>query len=282
MRLVAALPLPALHALARFVGWLAFRVFPYREAVVRENLRKAFPEFDEAGLRPLMRDFYRGYAEVFVEIVKAARLPAAELRRRVRLHDLERIRAPLGTGQPVLLLAAHQCNWEWLLLAISLELGFPVDAAYKPLVDRWADREMLAIRSRFGCRLVPADEMLADVIRRRGVARAIALLADQEPVKSERKHWTRFLNRDSAFFLGAEEIARSLGYPVFFVTMRRTGRGIYEARIEPLAAAGERLPAGEITVRYARRVEQQIREAPADWPWSHKRWRLKKSLYGRS
>jgi lauroyl/myristoyl acyltransferase len=27
-------------------------------------------------------------------------------------------------------------------------------------------------------------------------------------------------------------------------------------------------------------VEDQIREFPADWPWSHKRWKLKKPLYG--
>ena len=48
-----------------------------------------------------------------------------------------------------------------------------------------------------------------------------------------------------------------------------------------LATAGEALGAGELTERYARRVEAQIRAAPADWPWSHMRWRLKKSLYGR-
>jgi lauroyl/myristoyl acyltransferase len=27
-------------------------------------------------------------------------------------------------------------------------------------------------------------------------------------------------------------------------------------------------------------VEKQIRDAPPDWPWSHKRWKLKKSVYG--
>jgi KDO2-lipid IV(A) lauroyltransferase len=48
----------------------------------------------------------------------------------------------------------------------------------------------------------------------------------------------------------------------------------------PLAGAGEQLPPGEFTTRYARLVEAQIREAPADWPWSHKRWKLKKPLYG--
>jgi lauroyl/myristoyl acyltransferase len=42
------------------------------------------------------------------------------------------------------------------------------------------------------------------------------------------------------------------------------------------------LRTGELTERYARLVEEQIHAAPPDWPWSHKRWRLKKSLYGKS
>jgi len=189
-------------------------------------------------------------------------------------------RGELERGTSVLLAGAHQCNWEWMLLALSLQLGFPLDAAYKPLINAWAEREMLAIRRRFGARMITADDLLADIIKRRDVVRAIAMIADQEPTKSEHKHWVRFLNRDSAFFMGLEEIARVTHYPVFFMTLRRTARGHYEMQFRPLAAAGERLAQGELTERYARLVEEQIRAAPADWPWSHKRWRLKKSLYG--
>ncbi len=102
------------------------------------------------------------------------------------------MQAYLAQGQSVLVVAAHQCNWEWMLLGLSLELGYPLDAAYKPLVDSWAEREMKKLRSRFGCRLIPAKELLADIIKRGKVTRAIAMVADQEPTTSEHKHWTRF------------------------------------------------------------------------------------------
>jgi KDO2-lipid IV(A) lauroyltransferase len=203
-----------------------------------------------------------------------------EIRRRVRIVNLEAPRALLAQGKSVLCVAAHQCNWEWMLLGFSLELGFPVDAAYKPLVDPWAEREMKTVRSRFGCRLIPAKELLPDIIKRRAVTRAIAMVADQEPTTSEHKHWTRFLNRDTAFYMGPEEIARVTRLPVLFIAMRRVSRGYYEMAFEPLSQLDEKLAPGELSERYARRVEQQIREAPADWPWSHKRWKLKKSVYG--
>jgi len=278
-RLVARIPLRALYGVAGFLGWLAFRVFPYRERLVRENLTRAFPDFDEARLRSVMRGYYLGFAQMLVEVIKSVTLPADEIRRRVRIVNLEAARTLLEQGQSVLLVAAHQCNWEWMLLALSIELGYPLDAAYKPLVDNWAEREMRKVRTRFGCRLVPAKDLLPDIIKRRGVVRAVALVADQEPTTSEHKYWTGFLNRDTAFYLGPEEIARVTGFPVFFVAMRRTARGHYEMQFEPLASAGQSLPAGALTERYAHRVEEQIRSAPGDWPWSHKRWKLKRSLY---
>jgi KDO2-lipid IV(A) lauroyltransferase len=280
LRLVAALPLRAMYAVAALLAWLAFRVFPYRQEVIRENLTIAFPELDEDGLRDLMRRYYASFAQVLVEIVKSVSWRPAQIHEHVQIANIELIRGPLAQGSPVLIVAAHQCNWEWFLLALSHELGYPLDAAYKPLINPWAEREMLKLRTRFGSRLVPADALLPDILRRRQIVRAICMVADQEPTKAEHKHWTRFLNRDTAFFVGAEEIARVTRYPVFFAAMRRTARGLYVMQFASLAAAGESTAPGELTERYAHVVEAQIRASPPDWPWSHKRWRLKKSLYG--
>jgi Kdo2-lipid IVA lauroyltransferase/acyltransferase len=278
-QLISRVPLAVLYGVAEVLGWLAFHVYPYRERVVRENLVKAFPQFDEAQLRAVIRRYYLGFAQMLVEIIKSVSMPADELRRRVRIVNLEAPRALLAQGQPVLLVAAHQCNWEWMLLALSLELGYPLDAAYKPLVDNWAEREMKKVRTRFGSRLVPAKELLPDILKRRGLVRAVAMVADQEPTTSEHKYWTHFLGRDTAFYMGFEEIARVTRFPVFFIAMRRRARGCYEMQFQPLTARGQRLPPGALTEAYARLVETQIRAAPPDWPWSHKRWKLKRSLY---
>jgi KDO2-lipid IV(A) lauroyltransferase len=274
VRAISRLPLSALHALSRLFAVLALKVFPYRPRVIDANLALAFPELDVSARERIKRDFYRGYGDVMVEIIKSATIDGAELDRRMELVGLETVRETLATGTPALLLAAHQCNWEWILLAISRHLGYPFDVAYKPLKNPWADREMFALRTRFGARLIPADKLTRDVIARRRVPRLIALVADQEPVDSDRRHWTRFLNRDSAFFMGGEVLVQRLGYPSFFCAIERTDRGCYRVRFEKLSEVGEVFGEGEFTERYARRVERQIHEAPPDWPWSHKRWRL--------
>jgi KDO2-lipid IV(A) lauroyltransferase len=273
-------PLAIWYPFARFIAFLAWKIFPYRRHVVVANLKASFPEWDDATRERVIRDYYRGFADVFVEVARSPRLAPEEVRERVKLLNPELVREATANGKPVLLMAAHQCNWEWLLLGFSTQLGLPVDAVYKPLKNPWAEREMFALRSRLGARPVVAEHLLTDILKNRNVPRGIAIIADQEPVSSERKHWLTFLNRDSAFFLGAEEIARTVRYAAVFAKIRRVARGHYEVEFVPLSAAGEQMSPGEFTARYARLVEELIRSSPADWPWSHKRWKLKKPLYG--
>jgi Kdo2-lipid IVA lauroyltransferase/acyltransferase len=280
VRLLAALPWWVMNPFADVLAWLAWRLVRVEQRSLRANLTASFPDFTEGQLQQLMRDYYRGFAQVLVEVIRSVHLSPEELRERVVLEGFEPVRDALASGTPVLLVAAHQCNWEWMLLGLSLELGYPLDAAYKPLVDGWAQREMLKARSRFGARLVPAQELLGDILRGGRTPRAIAMVADQEPRTSERRHWTRFMNRDTAFFMGAEEITRVTKFPAFFVGLKRTSRGHYTVSATPLTTPGEREPTGAVTERYARMVQAQIEASPADWPWSHKRWKLKKSLYG--
>ena len=278
IRWLALLPLGFWYAFARLLAWIAVRV-QHRGHVVQPSLQIAFPERDAQSIRQLTSEFYWGYAQVLVELVKSARLSRGELRRRIGVAGLEPLRQVLAGGRPVIVLAAHQCNWEWLLSGLCGELGYPVDAAYKPLKNPWGDRAMIAIRSRFGARMVPTKNLLGDMLARRKLARAIAIIADQEPVQSENMHWLRFLNRDSAFYTGPEEIARATRYPVWFLKIRRVSLGVYAAEAVPVWDAVEKLAPGELTERYAALAEQQIRAAPADWPWSHKRWKLQRNLY---
>lgn len=275
---ISRLPWGLLYAVGSCLALLAYRVARYRLDVVRGNIAGAFPELAPRARRRLERDYYRRLGELVAEVVKSATLSAEELDRRVTLRNLAAARGELDAGRSVLIVAAHQCNWEWLLLALTLKLGYPLDAAYKPLHGARSERLMRSIRTRFGGTLIPAKEILGRILSRRG-ARAIAMVADQEPVTSDYKWWTQFLNRSTAFYMGPEKIAQATRYAVLFASMRRIERGRYEVALEPLLAARAPLEAGALTERYARRVEAQVRASPQDWTWSHRRWKLRRPVY---
>lgn len=279
LRALSLLPFRFWYAVSDVLVWIAEHFASYRRHVVDAQLKQSFPQLDEAALKRIRVGFYRNFADTLVELFRWPRLTPDDFREIVKLEGVEHARRHLDAGQSVLLLASHNANWEWMLMSLSLELGYPLDAAYKPLHNGWSDRLFLQLRSRFGARMVPAKLLFTDALKRRNVVRAIAMIADQDPVSADMRHFTQFLGQPTAFYLGAEAIAKGCKLPVFFVAMRRIRRGRYRLSIEPLAEKGEQLPQGALIERYARKIEALIHDEPSDWLWSYRRWKVKKSVY---
>jgi KDO2-lipid IV(A) lauroyltransferase len=265
-----------LYALTGAIIWLLRHGVRFRVAVARDNLRRCFPQRTQREIDTLLGDYYRQLGQVAAEFIKMARLSADQLRAHLQVHNVGRVDAETRAGRSVLLLGAHQCNWEWALQATVLYLGVPIDAAYKPLHAPGFDHDLRTMRCRYGAHLIAAKRLLREVLRRRGQLHAVALHADQMPASSGRPQWLTFLGRDTAFYPGPAEIARLTGYAAFFVDMRRSRRGQYQIDFLPISSAGERLDPQVFTARYAGLVEAMIRASPADWTWIHKRWKLER------
>lgn len=280
IKLFSRLPWAVLYAFSAFLYFLAYYVVHHRRHVIREQLEKVFPEASAAQRDSIHKQYLRNFCDVLVEVLKSVSISKSAMCARMRVTNVELARQYLDAGRSVMVVTSHLCNWEWLLHGVTLQLGYPVDAAYKPLHDQWAEKLMLKVRSRFGARLVPAKELLADFFRRRGVIRAVAMNADQAPVSTDQRYWTKFLGQDTAFYIGAEQIARATRLPMVYARTHRLRRGYYTVELISLWDGREATAANELTERYARVCEADVLKSPADWLWSYRRWRLKKPLYG--
>ena len=231
------------------------------------------PYLDGVGARPAL-DVYEDDRTTLNFFAKY------KVNRRVTLENPEEARAALDAGHSIIIVTSHNCNWEWALLKLCLEMGHPVHATYKPLKGRWGDRLMMTIRSRFGAEMIPARRLLMRVMRYRGPSRVIAMVADQAPTSSGVRYFTQFMGLDTAFFIGPEAIAKAGKLPVFYIAMRRVSRGFYRIRFVQIAAAGEELPTGVVIERYAREIELLTLERPPDWLWNYRRWKVQRDAEG--
>ncbi len=273
-RLLSKLSLPSLHRLGTAIYFVAGRLLRWRAALALRNLAPAFPERSEQELAAILDQSYRNLGDLVAEIIWAAGASRAEIGERVEVRNAELINDELRAGRSVLLMTAHFCNWEWQVLAGNLHLDRPMCPVYKPQRVGAIDRFLRETRSRFGGEPIPHKKLTRVLLRRRSEAQVYAMVADQTPTVGEPKHWSRFLHRDTAFFVGADAIARILQAPVFFVHMRRVARGRYVMGVTRLAEPP--YPKGESTdviERYARALEDEIRASPADWLWIHNKWK---------
>jgi KDO2-lipid IV(A) lauroyltransferase len=280
LRLLSSIPLPAWYVISRFLAWLLDRIIRQRNDVIDMQLAACFPDRDAAWIKATRREFYRNFADVSVEIVKAVTMKQEEIDRRVTFVGHEPARAALDAGQSIIVLTSHNCNWEWTLLKLSFGMGHPIQATYKPLKQRFGDRLMLTVRSRFGAEMITARRLLMKVMRYRGPARIVGMVTDQAPTSSGVRYFTQFMGLDTAFFVGPEAIARGARLPVYYLAMRRASRGHYRVAFVPIAKAGEELAPGALIERYAAEVESLTRERPPDWLWNYRRWKVQRDAEG--
>ena len=278
LRVLAFLPLPLLYAVFGFVAWV-LRVIGWRRDLVEQGLARCLPELGEQARHRTLRQFYAWLGRLAAEVTHAPRIAADSLERRMHFENPDLVLDVLREKRRVMLIAAHHCNWEWLLLRCSTAFGEPLVAAYKPARSPRADVEMQALRSRFGATMIPANDLVQHLIAQRGEVRLLAMLADQSPARSDQPCWLPFFGLETAFYCGPGWISARMNFEPFFIEVRPDGRGRYVARLVPLLATGERPDRDRILQAYVNALEQHVRAYPAQYFWAYNRWKRPKSLY---
>jgi Kdo2-lipid IVA lauroyltransferase/acyltransferase len=278
LRLLTRVPLRLLYPWSWLMYFVAFRIMRWRRDDAERDVANAFPEKSPEERARIVEGSYRNLADTLVEAFWGFGASAEALKRRVAMENPDLVRRCVEAGQSVVLLTAHYGNWEWLLLAAGVHFGIEIDVVYQPQRVAAFDDFLREARTRFGSRLIPRKEFVYDLLSRAEQIRAYALIADQTPKhKDDPRHWTRFLNQDTAFFVGAGKIAKFLDAKVLYVRMRRVARGHYSVHLSELAAPPyEEVEDVQIVERYARNLERDIRESPADWLWLQKKWKIRR------
>ena len=261
IRTASRMPLAGLHALARGVAPLAR--LGYRPRLVAANLARALPEADA---KVLAKAFYGGFAATCVEVVRALSMSREELLARVGCHGEEVLR-----DGNALLLMGHHANMIWAVLALASRIPAPVSIVYKPPHAPSMRDLLIALAARYGVDLVPVNAVRRQLVKKDAQqGRVWTLVADQRPGKD--RHHAELFGRPTPFFLGPERIARAFDWPVYYLSCQRVAAGRYQCRVLPVATPPHGAP-GRVIERYAQLLQADIDHAPADWLWSHDRWR---------
>ena len=273
-RFLALFPLQLLYPWGWCTYVITYCILRWRRGQVEHDVAVSLPALTSAERAKVVRQSYRRVGDLLMEIIWGFGASGEALLRRVAFLNPEVVERYEAAGQSVVLLTPHFCNWEWLYLAGGARFGLSIDTVYQPHRLKSLDRFLVASRSRFGGRPIPRKEFVYELLKSAGVPRGYSLIADQMPKRDERKYWTRFLGRETAFYVGADQIARYLDAPVVYVAMHRVRRGHYAVRFDVLAeppydAGGHE----EIMETFARRTEQAALESPADFLWLQKRWK---------
>jgi len=270
------MPFGLLYLLSDFAYFIIYRLFAYRSKVVFTNLRKSLPGKTEKEYRDIARAFYHHLCDMLVESLKSFTMTEAQVVERYKYLRTEEINQCYREGRQAICVAGHYANWEWGGIASGTQLLHKPVGFYKPLTNKYVDMYTQQQRVQGRSALVSITNTREVFETDWGEPAVFYMIADQSPSTHRLAHWVTFLNQDTAVLHGPEKYARVLNLPVFYVWIKPVKRGYYTVDFIPISLEPKSTKTTEITTAFMKMLEDQIRQDPRYYLWSHRRWKLKK------
>ncbi|MFC4262554.1 lysophospholipid acyltransferase family protein [Ferruginibacter yonginensis] len=271
--LVSLLPFFVLHKLSDVAFFILYYVIGYRKDVVTSNIKIAFPQKSDEEVIKIAKQFYRNLTDNFIETIKLLSISKKQFEEHATI-DFAAAKALVDKGLNIQFHSGHQMNWEFASLAISKSLTIPWLAVYMRISAKPVDRLFLKIRSKFGATMVEKDKyqtMMPQLIKNQY---ALGLIADQNPAFVKNGYWLNFFSKPAPFLIGPEKGAMRYKTAVVFVNIKKIKRGYYHFECKVITEDGSQFKNGDLTRMYRDFLEAGIEAQPANYLWSHRRWKF--------
>jgi KDO2-lipid IV(A) lauroyltransferase len=253
-----------------------FSLFPNRHRRISlRNLELCFPEMGEHQRARLLVQSLQETGKTFMETA----LMWCGSRQRIlglvrEVTGEEQLQAALEQGRGVILAAPHLGSWE--LIGHYIAATVPITCLYKPPESPAVEQAMREGRTHLGVKLAATDtggvKSLLSILRAGEVA---GILPDQDPTDGS-GIFAPFFGIEANTMTLLPRLAARSGATVLVSYAERLswGRG-YRLHFIPCdTAVNEREPLLAATALNAA-VEQAVRQCPAQYQWSYKRFRTR-------
>lgn len=276
--LLARTPKFIFYGIADFTYFVLYHIIRYRKVIVHKNLKNSFPEKSEKEINRIQKNFYRHLADTFIENLAIIRMSKKRILKFVKLEENQDVQNLYKKGKNIIGITGHYGNWE-AFVALPLISLHKVLGVYKPLNNRFFDKQFYNMRKRFGALPVSMKDTYKTALefKNNNTPFILGLIADQRPHKKAGSYWTTFLNQETPVFLGPEKFAKKLNAAVLFTYLVKEQRGKYLLKTELLFEDTSNCSDFEITETHLRKLEKIIMDKPEYWLWSHNRWKHKRS-----
>jgi KDO2-lipid IV(A) lauroyltransferase len=265
---------PERRRVARVIAWIVFHVIRLRRHVVLVNLRLCFPEKTEAQIHALALAHFEALAYGLFETTAGWWEPLDQLPAH-RIVGVEHLQRALAGGKGVVLLTAHFTTLE--ICGVYLTARIPVGCLYREPNNPIVAVPMRRHRERVASIAVHFDD-LKGLIRAFRAGHAIWYAPDQGK-RTPGSEILPFFGVPAITNTATAKIAKMTGAPVVPYFARREPDGSYTLTIHPPL---ENYPTEDLSadaVRINRLIEDNIRLAPEQYFWVHRRFKARGEGY---
>ncbi|HKD52359.1 MAG TPA: lysophospholipid acyltransferase family protein [Candidatus Acidoferrum sp.] len=268
------------RGLAVAVMRLFYSLLPRLRKTAEVNLRIAFPDWNNAQRKAVIRGMLRNLGWMAAEFARFPRYKRENIEQIVVLDGHENFLEGHRRGQGVIYLTGHIGAWELSSFAHAL-YGYPLHYLARPIENRRIDSLVNKYRCLSGNQPIFKNESARVTLKVLKEAGTIGILSDQNTMPQEAV-FVDFFGKAASTTTGIARLALHTDaavVPGYAVWDERLGK--YRLRFEPLL---ELVRTGdseqdilENTQRFTKVLEDIIRKYPEQWVWVHGRWNTRPS-----
>jgi KDO2-lipid IV(A) lauroyltransferase len=274
---VRRLPRPVVLRLGRSLGRLWARLDARHLAIAADNLRRAFPDWDEARVVRTARGVYAHFGTVILDLLWMQGRTADQLLALADVEGVEHMQRARAAGRGVVAPSSHIGNWEFQAIASAPLIG-DVHSIARPLDNPALDRRLVALRTSTGNGVIYKQKALSQAIRTIRDGGILAVLIDQN-VQDKDGIFVRFFGRPAATTTVAAALALKTGCAIVpgRCTLQANGRYrmVYEPAVEWTGSGRRDEDIAGLTQHLTSIIEGWVRETPEQWLWLHRRWKTR-------
>ncbi len=271
IRIISLLPFRLVYFFSNILSFFLYNIFKYRLKTVRRNLKLVFPHKNINQIVKIEKDFYRHFADITFESIKAFGMSKSEMKSRYKYENIELLNRIQEKNKNIILICGHYSNFEWLL-----SIGYNVKGngygIFTPMTNKYFNKLFERIRRKHNAYLISRYKV-KDFMENLDTERyhLFGFAADQSPRKIGKSYVNKFLGQKVPIFTGAERFSKEYSLSVVFADITRIKRGFYKTKFVEIVNRND--TKYSITDQFLKLLEKQIYRDPSQYFWTHNRFK---------
>ena len=268
------IPFGLVKYIGLFLAFLSQYVIRYRTKLVRENLRRAFPEYDENKIRQLIKEVYINFTYLWVEWLQSERFTWEFAQKNCVVENFDVVDRAVAQNKGLVLFSGHLGNFEWVARYVQHRHG-KLTGIMRRMHNRDINDFAVRFRQGLGFGVVYTDGAFQKCLQILAEGGNLGVAGDQDA--HEKGVFVDFFGIPSSTPVGAAMFHLKGGAPIVFAAGIREKWGKFRLIFEEVPVPENKDVNDDniyrITQATTSLLEKYIRRSPGQYFWTHRRWK---------
>ena len=247
-----------------------FGPFFRSKKIIKDNLLKFDSSLTPEEISKISKEMWGNYGRILSEYPYISNFRKGDLDKYITVENLDKLEE-IKKSQPVVFVSAHFSNFELMAMAIE-KAGVNLSAIYRPLNNKMVNSIMEPLRKKYICKnqIKKGINGVRESLKFFKQGASIAIMIDQRVSEGEK---INFFNHPAYTTTIPAQFVKKFGCKIQPVHIERYDKINFKITFDDQILIRENSDENSISFELNKWLEKKIRKNPAQWIWSHDRWK---------